>query len=189
MSTFISKAEKLLLDAAEHQAFASQTGNYWQFQISCDWSFVLDLIKPKLAAFGLAIFPDPEGFILFREQEGSSRPEHVLLRIRPMTIDLCSPQHRSLLPTFSSERHSVTSLQEALTEFAKSSSWPVVRRGQFGINWVKDESTSQPRLDTERVDRQWDDDAGSRDVHQPFLDDTVQNFHKQLHPDKQKRCI
>lgn len=137
----------------------------------------LDLIQQKLDANALAITPDVKGFVLFRDRAGSPRPEHALLRIRPMAMELCSPQFRSLLPTFASERRSVTTLQEALRVFTQSLSWPGVRWRQFGIDWKRERSTSQPKQNVVRVDSQWEPDTTANpDI--PFLDDSAQNLDK-----------
>ena len=148
-----------------------------------------DLIKQKLENCALAIFQNSEGFVLFKEHDGSSRPEHVLLRIRPTTLELWSPRQRPPLSTSSAEKNQpVTSLQEALTEFRRCSNWPLVRRGQYGIEWTRDTSKSQPRLETARVDQHWEtDDTGPRRTVGHFLDDTVQNLHNEISRQKVER--
>jgi len=145
----------------------------------------VDLIKEKLAVFALAIAPDSEGYVLFKRSVGSPRPAHVLLRIHPMSVELCSPTARSLFPSFSLEKFPVTSLDEAIMEFTKSSDWPVVRRIQFGVDWSKNH-VNKPKIDI-RVDHQWDADvAESRELVKAFLDDTVQNIHKTLSIQQEK---
>lgn len=176
-STFIPKVEKVLQDIARHEAFATTMGPFLLRKAVLTLNLVLDIVKQKLDQFALAIYSDPKGFILFKQRSGSSRPEYVQLRIRPVAIELCLPHHRSLFPTFSSERHSVTCLQEALIEFTRLN-WSIVRRCQFGIDWMKDGSKAQPRLESARIEHQWeeDDNTQPRDVFEPFLDDTVQNY-------------